>query len=924
METIDFCRKSYLSAKHYLSHLRDQELGRVVIRIRAINRIGNKKFQLYLAKRTPYVESIILCVRSFNFNERIILSEDDVLEYNEQQMFIVIKVDDRITTILSQVNTNEVTIESDLTFIVESVMKWYEFHHQKVKFPCNPTLNGEVSYPDNASDEQIKAIESVLSSPVSYVWGAPGTGKTQFVLANCISQYIDLGKRVLLVAPTNNALEQSLRGIIKILDSKGIDRQKVIRLGRATSEFVYEYPEVCQTGYYDRLIESQSRDIDKLLKRKTKQDKKIAFLDFYSSFQNLFELHAEITNRIDFLQNEITQSRKSIVECQALLDEKQNSYEDLKNQKRTINRRIEKQNRYYLVTENFQEFCEIVRKFDERIERSNQMLFELNDKKAEVMSICNQKQRILSEKRKLLYERQKFSKKLSIKLRFFFKRKEKAEFYDGIFALTSEIENLSREIEHLNLSERELSTRIKAIKENISTENAAKNNNPDFNRIAKDVFNKLLSFESLQKKFLNELAAFSDFIPDETIEQKLRPLSDALNQNNQLIIELQEQLGMLDQTIKKFEETLSNELNDLQNVDNDLNTLGAKFYGNSYDFDDLLVKIQTDISDYEEVEIDGDIDAIIKYKQEAYQNLTLKLKDFLENRLLIACTIDYATIHYRSICNELLSDICHLFVDEAAYCPLIKAGVLFSFGIPVALCGDHMQLPPICEIDRNGILNKKEHHDIFLWDMSALYFTEIFRSDICFDDLHSMYVEELSPSFENINVSFLKKTFRFGTQLAAVLDKYIYKNGFHGNDGVVTKIEIIDAPRNTNEKDLRESHSELQAIKQYLETHNPQDYVILAPYKKQCSLIEKELDLPQGTVNTIHAAQGREWDTVIISVTDSHRKFFMSSNIKKSNGLKIVNTAVSRAKKKLVLVLDYEMWKNAKCELLTDIAEVNL
>jgi superfamily I DNA and/or RNA helicase len=259
-------------------------------------------------------------------------------------------------------------------------------------------------------------------------------------------------------------------------------------------------------------------------------------------------------------------------------------------------------------------------------------------------------------------------------------------------------------------------------------------------------------------------------------------------------------------------------------------------------------------------------------------------------------------------------------VDEAAYCPLIKAGVLFSFGVPVALFGDHMQLPPICEMDRKAITSTAENKPVFLFDLSAIYFADLFDNDVNIESIYQTYVYNKPPLFNFVDVTFLTQTFRFSQRLASILDTYIYRQGFHGNEGNQTDIIVIDAPRGISSSELRSSPAEAKAIQKYLEINKPSNYIILAPYKAQCRTIERELNLPVGSVLTIHASQGREWDTVILSVTDARNPFFMSSNLAKSNGSHIINTAVSRTRQKLVLVLDFECWKNKKGELISDIA----
>lgn len=920
MDTIGFCRKFYSSASNYLTYLREEELGRVIIRVRDIKCIANRKYQLFLAKRTPYVESLILCINSFAFHESIELGEDDVLEYNEQQIYIVIKTNERVGEIISKAKPSEVTIESDLTFLVDSVKKWYVANHNKVGFPTNPQLIESIKYPTDASLEQNNAIKNVLSSSVSYVWGAPGTGKTQMILANCISQYIDLGKRVLLVAPTNNALEQSLRGIIKVLDRENINRKRIIRLGKATSEFLYEYPEVCQTGYYDRLIESHKKDIENLLKRKQRQEEMDFLQREFHRFQLLCEALLEKATQAETIRFLIDQNNKSLLGFQASLKELEENFDSQKKRLCLLKQQQEQQQRYYLVIDNYQQFCNTIRAYDDNIGLLNTTLADLVERVTSITTTLNQEKIQLFAKKAILQNKQEYAKKITTKIKFFFKRKDRVSCFSEIDELLRTITSLEQVIDRLVQTENELSVSIHDAKERIATEKYAKENNPVLHEMSEQMYGTKLNYSDFQKKITEEVIGFSEFVPDEKLDEKCVVLLTEKGECEQSKIATQQMIYELTEVVSKCMNEQRQIEQEIKVIDKDIQKIIVDVFGEEYELEDAKNKFLVELNDYEDIKIKENLNDIIAQKQNQYQNLVLKLKDLMEDRLLIACTIDYATIHYAELRNELATDICHLFVDEAAYCPLIKAGVLFSFGVPVSLCGDHMQLPPICEIDRNSILNKEKFHNIFVWDMSALYFTEIFRDDFSFEDLKKMYVDDSPPTFENVQVSFLKKTYRFSTQLATILDKHIYKSGFYGTEDFVTEIQILNAPRDNNEKELRESHSEMRAIREYISNIKPQNFVILAPYRKQCTLLEKELKLPQGSVQTIHSAQGREWETVIISVTDASNKFFMSSRLKRSSGLKIVNTAVSRAKNKLILVMDYAKWQNSENELVSDIA----
>ena len=73
---------------------------------------------------------------------------------------------------------------------------------------------------------------------------------------------------------------------------------------------------------------------------------------------------------------------------------------------------------------------------------------------------------------------------------------------------------------------------------------------------------------------------------------------------------------------------------------------------------------------------------------------------------------------------------------------------------------------------------------------------------------------------------------------------------------------------------------------------------------------------------TVHGSQGREWDTVIVSVADTSDKWFVDSLNLASRGLNLVNTAVSRARKELLIVCDTTYWKRQTGQLISDLIRI--
>ena len=97
------------------------------------------------------------------------------------------------------------------------------------------------------------------------------------------------------------------------------------------------------------------------------------------------------------------------------------------------------------------------------------------------------------------------------------------------------------------------------------------------------------------------------------------------------------------------------------------------------------------------------------------------------------------------------------------------------------------------------------------------------------------------------------------------------------------------------------------------------------PYRNQRALLAgtaKKSSYPQEVSLTVHRAQGREWDTVLFSVVDATGKFFTTTLNPKNCGTQIINTAVSRAKNRLILVCDCNDWGDQPKELIGQLLQV--
>ena len=309
----------------------------------------------------------------------------------------------------------------------------------------------------------------------------------------------------------------------------------------------------------------------------------------------------------------------------------------------------------------------------------------------------------------------------------------------------------------------------------------------------------------------------------------------------------------------------------------------------------------------------------------------------LSNFKVVAMTLSKFIISYGPDGDERRRslEVDHVFVDEAGYCNCLQTLSLFTLGAPITLLGDHMQLPPVCELDHDeleeSIIENGDHRFDYLWDLSALYVDHFFDDDL--GTLKDMYLESKEPDFVRMAHRELKTTFRFGPNLAEALGRYVYPAGMVSASKDPLDVQVIRATIDEfpqfNGKVVRRNEEEAAAVSAIVDSMGLRetDYVILTPYNDQISCLKSYDPTLSDHVLTIHKSQGREWDTVIISVVDGHQnpeekppRFTSTQVIEGARvGLKVINTALSRAKRRLIIVCDRDHWAAQQEELLGEI-----
>ena len=276
-----------VGARNYYRYLEQSGKGREIITVNRIERV-DRAYHIFLSKNPFSTDAVTFLIEGTEYSQKQLL----IYEHDRDRRVIFVRVVEGYTDPFHNLMANHIQVVADLKFLVRRVQEWYERNPDSLRFPCPPPLFHFKDFiqPDLSADQQV-AVRNALTYAPSYIWGAPGTGKTRYVLSECLLQYCHAGQQVVVLAPTNNAIEQVLYGALEKLSTYGIPLTDVIRLGTPSMKFAEKYGEICEV-----------QGVEKRLGELTGQ---IRFL------QSILD-HREFLKRLSFAEEEIIPSFDSV------------------------------------------------------------------------------------------------------------------------------------------------------------------------------------------------------------------------------------------------------------------------------------------------------------------------------------------------------------------------------------------------------------------------------------------------------------------------------------------------------------------------------------------------------------------------------------------------------------------------------------
>ncbi len=235
--------------------------------------------------------------------------------------------------------------------------------------------------------------------------------------------------------------------------------------------------------------------------------------------------------------------------------------------------------------------------------------------------------------------------------------------------------------------------------------------------------------------------------------------------------------------------------------------------------------------------------------------------------------------------NSLNSDVVYdyLIMDEASQVDIATGALALSCARNVVIVGDTKQLPNVVTDDIKA--KAQAVFDSFNIDNGYRYTKSFLQS-----------VLDVMP---NVTQTLLREHYRCHPKIINFCNQKFYRGELiimtkdMGEEDVLSVVKTVAGNHERNHYSQRQIDIiKNEIIPKYVS--NPEETGIIAPYKNQVEALGREISGIDAA--TVHKFQGKEKDTIIISTVDDEISDFADDPY-------LINVAVSRAKKKLMLVV---------------------
>jgi len=229
----------------------------------------------------------------------------------------------------------------------------------------------------------------------------------------------------------------------------------------------------------------------------------------------------------------------------------------------------------------------------------------------------------------------------------------------------------------------------------------------------------------------------------------------------------------------------------------------------------------------------------------------------------------------------------YLIMDEASQIDIATGALALSCAKNAVIVGDLKQLPNVINTDM-----KKKCDKIFKsYNLPQGYsFSE------------NSFLKSICGIISDAPQTLLREHYRCHPKIIGFCNQKFYNNELiimteeHNEPNTLSVIKTTVGYHRRDHINQRQIDAAIQEAFPLLDDVNPQDVGIIAPYRDQVSAIKQQINSRPFEIDTVHKFQGREKDTILLTTVDDVVTDF-------SDDPYLLNVAISRAKKQLILVV---------------------
>lgn len=248
--------------------------------------------------------------------------------------------------------------------------------------------------------------------------------------------------------------------------------------------------------------------------------------------------------------------------------------------------------------------------------------------------------------------------------------------------------------------------------------------------------------------------------------------------------------------------------------------------------------------------------------------------------------------------NEFKFD--YIIMDESSQIDVATGLLALSSAKFAVVIGDEKQLPNVIP---NNVA--KETGKIF----------NEYNLDKCYSYSLNSFLSSVKNAIPNVPIKILVEHYRCHPKIINFCNKKFYNNQLvimTKNNGEEDVIKVIKTVKGNLSRD-KANQRQVDEIRNIILKCND-DVGIIAPYNNQVDLVKENFGDIE--VSTVHKYQGREKDTIIVSTVEDDISDFVGD-------VRILNVAVSRAKKHLYFIVTGNEIKNSNIRDFIDYVDYN-